>query len=236
MMKSLRTRLNRAGFDITREPFHFRFVRMIQRLGIDTVIDIGANTGQFAEELRAARFAGTILSVEPLGAAYAQLLAASQPDDTWTPVRAAVSSEPGTLTLNVSGNSVSSSVLDMLPLHSDAVPSSSYVSTEEVRATTVDQLMADYSLQPGSSLLKIDVQGFEQSVLDGASATLGSFAAVQMELSLAPLYAGGALMPEMVARMEAAGFDLWLTEPAFIDPETGRMYQCDGVFVNRTFS
>jgi hypothetical protein len=40
-------------------------------------------------------------------------------------------------------------------------------------------------------------------------------------------------MPELVAAMDQVGFDMWLTEPAFIDPQTGRMYQCNGVFVRR---
>ena len=121
----------------------------------------------------------------------------------------------------------------MLPLHSDSVPSSRYIATEEVEATTVDQIVQNYSVNPTTSLLKIDVQGYEHAVLDGSRTCLPEFAAVQMELSLAPLYDGQELMPGIVARMEAVGFDLWLVEPAFIDPQSGRMYQLDGVFVRR---
>jgi FkbM family methyltransferase len=234
VVKYIRTAVNRVGFDITREPFHFRFVRLLKRQGIDTVLDIGANTGQYAEELRAARFTGRIISVEPLNAPYRELVAASRGDSSWLAVRAAVSSSPGKLTINVSGNSVSSSALAMLPLHSDAVPTSQYVATEEVDATTVDDIVREHSVNPLTSLLKIDVQGLEEQVLDGSSTNLRSFAAVQMELSLAPLYEGQALMSEIVARMDGEGFDLWLTEPAFIDPISGRMYQCDGLFVRRT--
>jgi FkbM family methyltransferase len=234
LVKSLRTAVNRMGFDITREPYHFRFVRLLNRLGIDCVIDVGANTGQFAESLRFARFSGRIISLEPLRAPFDALSASAKNDPSWIPLRFAVSNTRGTLTMNVAGNSASSSVLAMLPTHSDAVPESQYVATENVEATTIDQIVQDYTIVPRRTLLKVDVQGFEKPVLEGAQHHIAEFAAIQMELSLVPLYEGQALMPELVATMDKEGFDLWMTEPAFVDPETGRMYQCDGLFVRRS--
>lgn len=225
--------VNRHGFDITRQPFTYHFVRVLQGRGITQVIDVGANTGQFGIELRASGFTGEILSVEPLQAAYDALVRASAEDPRWRTVRAAVSDAPGVLEVNVAGNSVSSSPLPMLDLHSDAVPESRYVGVEQVQATTVDLLVAEHGVDPARTLLKVDVQGYESVVLDGAATTLEGFAAVQLELSLAPLYAGQSLLPEVLARMDGHGFDLWLTDPAFLDPATGRMLQCDGLFVRR---
>lgn len=229
----LRRAVNRAGFDITRQPFSFHFVRVLQGRGITCVVDIGANTGQYGVELRASGFTGDVLSVEPLAAAYAALLSTAAGDPRWRTLRSAVGDVTGTLELNVAGNSVSSSPLPMLDLHADAAPEARYVGTETVPATTVDALVADHGLDPAVTLLKVDVQGYESVVLDGARATLSSFAAVQLELSLAPLYGGSVLMPEQVARMDAAGFDLWLVDPAFYEPGTGRLLQCDGLFVRR---
>jgi FkbM family methyltransferase len=229
----VRRLVNRAGFDITREPYAYRFVRVLRSRGIDAVLDVGANTGQYARQLRDARFTGRLVSVEPLSSAYAQLERVAAADPSWAVQRVAVADAPGTLTIHVAGNSVSSSALPMLPAHSDPVPDSAYVGDEQVPATTVDALFRAYGLEPRTSLLKIDVQGFEASVLDGAATTLASVEAVQLELSLVPLYEGQALMPETVSRMAALGLDLWLTEPAFLDPRTGRMLQCDGLFVRR---
>lgn len=229
----VRRLVNRAGFDITRQPFTYHFVRVLQGRGITQVVDIGANTGQFGVELRASRFTGDLLSVEPLQAAYDELVRTSAGDPRWRTVRAAVSDVPGTLELNVSGNSVSSSPLPMLDLHATAAPEARYVGVEQVPATTVDLLVAEQHVDPPVALLKVDVQGYESVVLDGAAQTLEQFAAVQLELSLAPLYEGQRLLPEVLARMDSRGFDLWLTDPAFLDPVTGRMLQCDGLFVRR---
>ncbi len=220
----------RAGFEVRRETFKRHFVHSLRQHGVDTVIDIGANAGQFAGELRRGGFTGRIVSVEPLGEAFARLQAAAAADPGWDVRRAAVGAEPGTLTMNVAGNSTSSSVLPMLSRHTDAAPQTAYVATEDVEAVTVDGLVAEYGLAPATTLLKIDVQGYEGAVLDGAPATLAEVAAVRTEMSLAALYEGQALFGDLLARLEALDFELWSIEPGFVEPGTGRLLQADGIF------
>jgi FkbM family methyltransferase len=222
--------VHRAGFDVTRDTFKYRFVHQVREHGIDTVLDIGANTGQFAVLMRQSGFSGRIHSVEPLQSAYTQLQAAAGRDSRWTVQRAAVGAEAGALTMNVSGNSVSSSVLPMLDRHADAAPSAKYVAQEEVPATTVDDIVRAQDLDPERTLLKIDVQGYEKAVLDGAAKTLPAFRAVRTEMSLVPLYEGQVLMPEVVAELGALGLDLWFIEPGFAEPDTRRLLQLDGMF------
>lgn len=229
----IRLVVNRTGFDVTRESFRHKFVSVVQQNGITAVLDVGANTGQFGQALRRARFSGRIVSVEPLNEAFRELAARTGTDPLWTAERAAVSSAAGSLTINVAGNSVSSSVLPMLARHADAAPESRYVTTEEVPATTVDDLVIRHGLVPETTLLKIDVQGYEKAVLDGASTSLSTFGAVRMELSLAPLYAGQPLLPELVEYLSSQGLDLWIIEPGFTEPKTRRLLQLDGVFFRR---
>ena len=233
---SIRRLVNRSGFDVIRDNFRYRFVYAMNQRGVQTVLDIGANVGQFGCDLRRAKFAGSIVSVEPLAAAYRQLQEQAAADPAWTTERAAVSDQAGTLTMNIAGNSVSSSVLPMLTDHIEAAPQARYVSTEEVPATTVDDLVARHRLDPASTLLKIDVQGYEKSVLDGAAQTLEQFAGVRTEMSLVPLYEGQALLPEILAYLDKHGFDLWQLERGFTDPQTRRTLQLDGVFFRRTES
>jgi len=225
--------VNRAGFDVTRNRFRHRFVHALRAHGIDTVLDIGANTGQFGRALRQAGFAGRIHSVEPLAEAGVALRARAARDGNWTVQRAAVSDEPGVLTMNVAGNSVSSSVLPMLERHAAAAPASRYVGVEPVEATTVDRIVADHVLSPAVTLLKIDVQGYESAVLDGAAKTLGEFGAVRTEMSLVPLYQGQALLTDLVSRLDQHGFELWFVDPGFVEPNTRRLLQLDGVFFRR---
>jgi FkbM family methyltransferase len=229
----VRTAVNRMGYDVTRENFKHRFVHALQYNGITTVLDIGANTGQFGALLRSAKFDGRIISLEPLGAAFVELRDRAHADPEWDVERAAVSDKAGTLTINVAGNSVSSSVLPMLERHAAAAPESQYVATEEVPSTTVDDLVERHAITPESALLKVDVQGYEQTVLDGAADTLDRFGAVRLELSLVPLYEGQSLMHQMVGRMADRGLDLWVLEPGFTEPTTRRLLQLDGVFFRR---
>ncbi|PZS29885.1 MAG: FkbM family methyltransferase [Pseudonocardiales bacterium] len=229
----IRLLVNRAGFDLTREHLKHSFVPALAQHGITSVLDIGANSGQFGHALRRASFRGRIVSVEPLAAAYDELQARTRTDPRWTAERAAVSDRPGVVTVNVAGNSVSSSVLPMLDRHAEAAPESRYVATEDVEATTVDALVARHELAPASTLLKIDVQGYEQSVMDGAAVTLSQFGAVRTEMSLVPLYEGQALLPEIIDRLTGLGLDLWFVEPGFVEPATRRLLQLDGTFFRR---
>ncbi|HZC73372.1 MAG TPA: FkbM family methyltransferase [Jatrophihabitans sp.] len=225
--------VHRAGFDVSRDTFKHRFVYQLHRHGIDTVLDIGANTGQFARLLRQSGFSGRIHSVEPLQRAFLRLENAARADTHWTVQRAAVGAATGTLTMNVSGNSVSSSVLPMLDRHEAAAPSARYVAQEKVPAVTVDDIVSAHDLAPERTLLKVDVQGYEKAVLDGAAQTLPKFRGVRTEMSLVPLYDGQALMPEIVGELGELGFELWFVEPGFVEPETRRLLQLDGVFFSR---
>jgi hypothetical protein len=135
--------------------------------------------------------------------------------------------------MNVAGNSVSSSALPMLDRHAVAAPESRYVTTEEVPATTVDALIGRHGLVPESTLLKIDVQGYEQPVLTGAATTLDRFASIRTEMSLVALYEGQALFADILGQLNDRGFDLWQIEPGFVEPGTGRLLQADGVFFRR---
>jgi FkbM family methyltransferase len=225
--------VHRAGFDVSRETFKRHFVSALKAHGVKAVLDVGANTGQFGLALRRAGFAGRIVSVEPLGAAFEQLQRETADDPAWTAQQAAVAAEPGTITVNVSGNSVSSSVLPILDRHTAAAPLSRYVAAEQVCAVTVDELVEKHSLDPATTLLKIDVQGYEMPVLDGAKKTLDRFAAVRTEMSLAPLYDGQALFPDLLSALIEHGFEMWSMERGFVEPGTGRLLQVDGIFFRR---
>jgi FkbM family methyltransferase len=222
---------NRIGLDITRNPFPRRLVHLCGRTGVTAVADVGANAGQYAKLLRGNGFTGRIVSFEPLAGPYRALAQAARADAGWEPVRTALGAGQGSVTVRVAGNSYSSSVLDMLDAHREAAPGSSYVGTEEAPLTTVDAAFERHRLVPERTLLKIDVQGYEGEVLRGAAGVLARLAAVQVELSLVPLYAGQPLMAEVTDLLERQGLALWAIEPGFTDPRTGRMLQCDGVFV-----
>jgi FkbM family methyltransferase len=228
---ALRSALHKRNLDLVRDPYPRRVATALGWLGIDTVLDIGANIGQYGSALRAGGFTGRIISCEPLPDAFAHLARRSGSDERWTALNTAAGDAPGTLEINVSANSYSSSLLPMTAAHLDAAPGSQFIGTEKAMVTTVADIVAEQRVDPARTLLKVDTQGYEGPVLDGAGAVLDRLAAVQLELSFVPLYDGQQLYDELVGRLGAAGFQLYALDPGFGDPRTGRMLQCDGLFV-----
>lgn len=79
--------------------------------------------------------------------------------------------------------------------------------------------------------LKIDVQGFESEVLDGARRSIPHLVGMQVELSLVDCYEGQkGSFSQMIRRIEEMGFELIRFFPSFIDTATGRWLQADGLF------
>lgn len=230
---ALRSMLYRRNLNVVRDPFAVRVATAASCLTVDTVLDVGANLGQYGAGLRAGGYRGRLVSCEPLPDAYAELAKRAAADVRWTSVCAAVGSEPGTVEVNVAANSYSSSILPMTDAHLGAAPGSRYVGTVRVPMTTVAELIGSQSLTPARTLLKVDTQGYESPVLDGAGERLAEFAAVQLELSLVPLYTGQVLAHELCARLAGLDFTLFSLEGGFGDRLTGRMLQFDGLFVRR---
>jgi len=222
--------LHRVDLEVSRDPYTHRLARTLETRDIDTILDIGANVGQFASMVRRAGFGGRIISCEPLAGAYRELSGRARRDDRWTPLQTAVGREPGTTTINVSANSFSSSVRTMTDAHLTNAPGSGYISTERADVTTVRDLMKEHSVVPGRTLLKIDTQGFEDEVLAGAGEHLDEFAAIQLELSMVELYEGQSLFDDHYELMREHGYRLHIIEPGFSGLD-GRMMQCDGLFV-----
>ena len=228
---ALRSSLHKRNLDLITNPFPVRVTTALRWLRVDTVVDVGANIGQYSSSLRASGFRGRIVSCEPLSDAFAALAKRAASDPGWTAVHTAVGDKPGTLEINVAANSFSSSVLPMADAHREAAPGSEFVGSQTVPVTTVEDLVREQDIEPARTFLKIDTQGYESRVLDGAGDLVGRFPAVQLELSFVPLYEGQDLFGDLTARMERAGYGLFCIETGFGDPRTGRMLQADGLFV-----
>jgi FkbM family methyltransferase len=212
--------------------YQYDRVQLLARRDIGTVLDIGANGGQYGQELRADGFRGEIVSFEPLAEPFGRLQQACAADSKWSGQRAAIGNRRGAVTMNVAANAgASSSLLPMLATHDQAAPGARYVGTEEVQLVTLDDLL-DVAWPAGVPLhLKIDVQGYEWPVLAGASRTLQDVVSVEIELSFVPLYAGGLLFNQAMDRLGQLGFALAGILPGWRDPRTDVLLQADGMFV-----
>jgi len=220
---------HRLGFEISR--YRPLAARVIARLdGVPVVVDVGANRGQYGTELRRHGYQGEIVSFEPLGAAFAELEAAAAGDARWTCHRVALGASSGEASINVASNLASSSLLEMGDAHRAGAPAVSVTGAETVRVERLDDVLDD----DRPCLLKLDVQGYEDQVLDGASETLGHTALIECELSLAELYVGQASFSSLVQRLDNSGFDLVDLESIYHDATDGRVLAVDAVFTRRS--
>jgi FkbM family methyltransferase len=232
---ALKLTARRLGIEVNRynavESTEARLLALLNTHRIDTVIDVGANDGGYGKLLRRGGFAGTIVSFEPLEHEHAALSAAAAHDGNWIVApRMALGDENKDITIHVAGNSASSSILPMHETHERAAPESKYVGVQQVRLCRLDDVQLPALSAADRMLLKIDTQGYEMMVLQGAPKLLERVAGVQLELSVTPLYEGQVLHLAMTQWLQQRGFDLWNVIPGFIDPQSARMLQFDGVF------
>jgi FkbM family methyltransferase len=208
---------------------------ILKLLKIDVVFDIGANEGQFAREIREHSYTGRIISFEPLTSARKNLLALAEHDPDWqVHEQSAIGDHDGEIEIHIAGNSVSSSVLPMLESHSSAAVGSAYVGSERVPIFMLDSIANHYLDKNSNLFIKIDTQGYEWQVLDGASETLKQAQGALCELSLVPLYHKQRLWRDIVDRLDQQGFMLWALQKGFTDPSTGQSLQLEGIFVRKT--
>ena len=227
--------LRRRGFDVIRynpdTAFHLQRRRIVAERGIDLVLDVGASGGQYALDLRQAGYAGRIVSFEPLEEPFAELSAQAADDPLWDCVRLALGAADESAVCHVAENSFSSSLLTMLDRHTDAAAGSRHVRDEVVTVRRLDDVFRDLARTDDRALLKLDVQGAELRVFDGATAALAQIHAVEAELSLLPLYESQPLIGDVIARLDESGFVLVGLARGFTDARTKQVLQLDGLFV-----
>lgn len=216
-------RANQAGFG-----------ELLTRGQIDLVLDVGAAIGMYGQGIRAEGYTGRICSFEPLSAAYRQLEKTASGDPDWSCYRLALGAEPGAAEINVAGNFDSSSLLPMRDRHERGSPDSVYIGKESIDVSTVDAIWDEVAGDAERTCLKLDVQGFELEALRGAEGAMPRLHAVQVELSLVPLYDGGPLWTEVIGFLRERGFHISHLAPAFADANTGELLQVDGFFARNS--
>jgi FkbM family methyltransferase len=205
-------------------------IRLLHHYGIETLLDVGANTGQFAYYTRYLGYKNEICSFEPLSETFTRLEKFAESDPRWQVYRCAVGSFDGSTEINISANSLSSSILEMMPLHLQNAPESAYVAKELVPVFRLDTLMSKLNCNAGKSFLKIDTQGYEMKVIEGAHETLKKIRGIQLECSIVELYKGETLIVEMMNLVTGMGFKLCSLEPGFYDKSSGQLLQVDAIF------
>ena len=224
--------IKRFGINLSRYPDSDlrRRITLLNTFNVTKIFDIGANIGQYSKLMKEIGFKGEIVSFEPLSAAFNKLQKESQKYKGWIAVNIALGDMDGETRINVSKNSYSSSLLDILPSHLEIAPEAVFIQNEIIRINKIDTIINKYSVGNDVIFLKIDTQGYEKNVIEGAKESMNKIIGIQLEMSLIPLYKGETLFPSMLSYMKDIGFELYSIENGFFDLDTGQLLQVDGIF------
>jgi len=227
--------LNRFGIQVKRDRPMRHPTRLLllkaREMGAATILDVGANSGQFAIEAFAAGWTGRLVSFEPIRECHGRLSQAASANPRWfvAPPMALGSTTTET-SINISRNLVSSSLLQLGTACVDTSrDATAYVRTEAVAVRRLDDVLEPEWNAPYA--LKLDTQGFELEVLKGATQTLAKTTALMIEISLAPTYEGIPRLGDLVNFVEDAGFRCIALTEGFANYERNEVLQVDGVFV-----
>lgn len=176
-------------------------------VGLRTIVDVGANRGQFALVARHCCPSARIVSFEPL-AEPAETFRAIFADDTRTKlIDAALGPRSGNAVMHVSGRDDSSSLLPITPAQDAHYPGTAQIGITTVHTTRLAEHLAEGAID-SPALLKLDVQGFELEALAGCEDLLDRFAWVYAECSFIELYTGQCFADDIIAWLRERSFTL----------------------------
>jgi FkbM family methyltransferase len=234
--RAFRRLSHKAGFDVRRwpvlDPFYENLVQLLESLAINVVLDVGGNTGQFVRQLRRAGFKGRAVSFEPASASHAALAAAAASDDLWSVAPPmALGSSDGDVVLNLYSRSDMNSVHPLNAVAKEIFPKLDPAGTEIVPLRRLDSIFADF-VRPGETpFLKLDTQGSERAILEGAAGVFTRLPVIQAELSLVPLYDGAAYFDDIFDFLRRQGYRLGMAAPVTFSKKLGRQVEIDAVFI-----
>ena len=200
----------------------------------DIVIDVGANVGQFGKEIRYLGYTGQIISFEPLTSAFTLLEKTASKDENWIANHFALGDKNETTEINISQHSASSSLLSFEENYISENKRLSIVNTEKIEVKKLDDIFNDFiPSEKCNILLKLDTQGFEKAVLEGALGVLDKIAGIQIETSHKELYKGETLFLDMLVYLRELGFEVFTLEPYYYDVNTYQLLQTEVYLFNK---
>ena len=213
---------------------HDHLALLFERYGVDCVLDVGANRGQYGLELRRAGYRGRLVSFEPVQLLCDQLREAAAGDAAWTVHRVALGREAGVTEINVARHDVFSSFREPVGFAVHRFGEGTAIARHERVAVRRLEHVLDELFDAGPEprcFLKMDTQGYDLEVFAGLGRWAEHVVGLQSEVAAIPLYSETPRMAESIARYEAAGFELTGLFPVSRDEATGRVIEFDCVMV-----
>ena len=204
--------------------------RYLRELSVRTVLDIGANAGQFARKTRALLPNATIHSFEPLPEPCEELRRWAARDKSMFIHSLALGDAEGEAEIHRNSFSPSSSFLPVTQIHTQSFPGTGSTKSLRVPIARLDYWATTWDLSD-PILIKLDVQGYEDRVLRGGEKTLKRASALIVEMSFRELYEGQLLFDEIYPLIRHLGYSSAGIDEVVSHRESGATLQADFVFL-----
>ena len=238
MKKILNDLIGITGYKIKRKKYLYEpeknLVKSINNFKINSIIDVGANKGQFALKLFENKFKGNVISFEPLAEEHKILNDISLNKKKWQIARkCALGRKNIKKKFHISANRESSSLLKILPKHTLLRPDSKTKKIEIINVEKLDNFHNVITKLKKNLLLKIDTQGSEMDVLLGAEKIIKNIKCLFIEVSLIPLYKDQKLWFDIIRYLKKHKFEVWSVDQLLKNNITGQTYQLDIFFYKK---
>lgn len=222
--------LRKFGYDVRR---YHSFWDTVSLQKIQTVLDIGANNGEFSKEIFAHVPNAQVYAFEPLADCFATMQKALEGNSRFHALQTALGDTSGETTIQRSSFHPSSSLRTMAALHKTLYPKTAGVQMETIHIARLDDVAKDMKLE-GNVMIKIDVQGFEDKVIAGGTETFKKASLVLIETSFVELYEGQPLFGDIHDQLRALGFLYHGAAAEHRNLKTGELLYQDSIFVRTT--
>jgi FkbM family methyltransferase len=206
----------------------------LKNMNIKTILDIGANEGQFAEEIYDIFPEAKIYSFEPLAETYEKLVDNFKLKNRVYTYNIGLGEEDESKLFYLSSGTASSSLLKMGNLHKNLFPHSSSITEQTVTIKKLDNVIQGIHFQD-NLLIKIDVQGAEDKVIRGGLETLSKAKIVVTEVSYTTLYEEQPLFKDIFSLLDKLDFIYFGILEQFNDPKNNVPLFSDAIFVQKEF-
>lgn len=218
------------GVDVKKYNPNDNELNALKSYDIGTILDIGANIGQFAVEARKFFPEALIYSFEPIDDCYNDLLKQLENDDKFKAFNFALGEENKEEAININSYSPSSSILKLAELHKNNFSYAQEDSIQKIKVKKLDEIF-DSLDKKGNILIKMDVQGYEDRVIGGGKLSILKAKVIIIETSFAPLYEGQMLFNDINGLLKELGYSYTGSLCQKKSPLNGIILSQDSLFV-----
>lgn len=211
-----------------------RIATLLDRYQINVVIDVGANEGQFASELRRMGYQGKIISFEPISSVFEKLTIVASTDREWDVYNLALGKENSQQTIYIANDSAFSSLLKSNDWCEQEFGDESVGKREEtVNVRRLEEVLPEIieNLDRARIYLKMDTQGYDLEVFMGLGEMEEKILALQSEMSVVPIYQGMPHLTASISFFEQAGFGIAGMYPVSTEKLALRVVEFDCLMV-----